>query len=315
VPWWVRRIAQKSRVTWFAHRFRRGGYVACFEPNHLAIPCVGPTVTTIHDLSVLEHPEWHPVDRVRQWQRSLAPSVASTTRWIADSDFSARRMTELLAIPSERITVIPLAARPLRYPTAEALAAGRGRMNLPERYLLHLGTIEPRKNLRCLLDAWSRLNADLRRGCRLVLAGGAGWGRPDFWRGLAEHPMAGEVLCTGYISDEQAAWLLAGASGLLQPSWYEGFGLPILEAMACGTGVVCSTAEALVETAGGAADSVDADDVPGWSEAMTRALEDESWRSAMARSGPARAAEFSWATAAAAHAALLADVAGHGRTG
>lgn len=307
-PWWARRIVQKARAASFARRFRRGGYAAYFEPNHLAFPCGGPTVTTIHDLSVLEHPAWHPTDRVRQWEASLAASLAATTRWVAVSNFTARRMEAVMAVPTGRITVIPSAARPLRYPTSRELAAGRRTLNLPDRYLLHLGTIEPRKNLQALLEAWGRLPAEARQRCPLVLAGGVGWGRTEFWRGLKDHPMADEIRCTGYASDEQAAWLLAGAAALLAPSRYEGFGLPILEAMACGTPVICSRAEALVETAGNAAAFVDADDVPGWSEAMLRAVKDARRREALGQAGLRRAAEFSWAKSAAAHEALLAGV-------
>lgn len=308
-PWWARRVVQLWEARKLARSFRGADFRACFAPNHLAVPCGGPVVTTIHDLSVLEYPQWHPADRVRLWQANLAASMAATTHWIAVSDFTAGRMSDVLGIAHDKITVIPSAARPLTYPSVAQLPSLRAAMRLPDRYLLHLGTIEPRKNLPVLLDAWQALPPEFRRNCRLVLAGGAGWGTGDFWPALANHPVADEVLMSGYVTDAQAAALLTGASALLLPSHYEGFALPILEAMACGTPVVCSTAPALCETAGSAALCVSADDPAAWAEAMRRACEDESWRLHMSDLGKARAAEFSWARTAAAHEAVLARVA------
>ncbi|HAU36189.1 MAG TPA: hypothetical protein DCX07_00545, partial [Phycisphaerales bacterium] len=112
-------------------------------------------------------------------------------------------------------------------PPAPARAAQAAReAGLPRRFLLHLGTLEPRKNLVTLLDAWSLLPEDFRREVRLVLAGGVGWGAGVFWSELVNHPAAGEVLVSGYVSDADAAMLLSAALAVIVPSRYEGFGLP-----------------------------------------------------------------------------------------
>ena len=305
IPYWVRRWLLGRYNASFAREFRRGRYVACLEPNSLAVPTGGLTVTTMTDLSVMEHPEWHPPDRAAQWRANLERSLQATDHWIVYSEFVKRTMLDRLGIEADRITVIPLAARPLPFPPRDEVPRRLEAAGAPKRYLLHLGTLEPRKNLAVLLDAWARLAPGERQDCRLILAGPRGWGGAEYRARLMGHPAAGEVLATGYVSDAYAALLLAGATAVLVPSFYEGFGLPPLEAMACGTPVVCSTAEALRELVGDAADLVPPDDVDGWASAMSRAIRDESWRADRRRLGLARAASFSWHRTAGAHAELF----------
>ena len=310
LPWFARRMLHRVWDWRFGRTFRRSRCAAYFEPNHLAIRLDGPTIATVHDLSVLDHPQWHPADRVALWEESLASSVGHTAAWLADSRFTRMRMIQRLAIPPERITVVPLAARPLRFPPAQRMAAVGQQMGLPPRYILHLGTIEPRKNIGLLLDAISLLDAGRRRRCPLVLAGGAGWGGQEFWRQLSGHPLAGEVLCTGYIDDDSAAALLAGATALVAPSHYEGFGLPILEAFAAGTPVVCSDADAFTEIAAGAAAVLPTNDPSAWAAAIERIADDEPWADQLRQSGRARAADYSWSRCAAATAKVIRDTAG-----
>jgi len=308
-PLRARRVVQKAYGALLAAVFRSRRYACHFQPNYLAIPCGGCCVSAVHDLSVLEHPEWHPADRVKWWEADLAGSMAATDHWIVPSHFTRKRMVEILDVPSENITVIPYAARPLPYSEPSSAAARKAEAGLPDRYLLHLGTLEPRKNLAMLLDAYAKLSPSLRRRCPLILAGSAGWGGAAFWQALVEHPVAGEALTTGYVSDATAALLLAGATAVAVPSLYEGFGLPVLEAMACGTPVLCSTAEALVEVAGEAAVVIDPQDADAWAGAMRAALQDAAWRETLAGRGRERAARFSWAQSARAHAACIRSLA------
>lgn len=308
-PAWTRRLMLKTYATAFRAAFRKGRYAVYFEPNNLAMRCPGPMVTTVHDLSVLEHPEWHPPARVRQWQSDLDESLSATDRWTVPSRFTRDRMVRLLGVGRERVAVIPLAGRPLPYPDQEQLATARAKVGLPARYFLYLGNLEPRKNVVTALEAYGRLPAELRAACSLILAGPCAWGDTEFWDELCRHPMAGEALAAGYASDDQTALLLAGATALVMPSRYEGFGLPLLEAMRCGTPVLCSTVEAFREVAEEAAVFIHPDDPDAWTAAMRRLLEDADWRRQLSRAGRLRAQEFSWEETASRHLEVFEEAA------
>jgi alpha-1,3-rhamnosyl/mannosyltransferase len=182
----------------------------------------------------------------------------------------------------------------------------RAAMGLPRQYFLCLGTLEPRKNLPTLLDAFAALPRHMRLDCPLVLAGPVGWGDSDFWRRMFNHPIAGEVLACGFVGERPAAALAAGARAMLIASHYEGFGLPVLEAMACGTPVICSRAQALLEVALPAALAVEATDVGGWTTAMTRAIQEETLLAELGKASLRRAADFAWDKTAARHADYMA---------
>jgi len=303
-----RRILQRVYRKMFAREFRKGGYAAYFEPNHLAFACDGCTITTIHDLSVLEYPQFHPHDRVDRWQADLKMSLEHTDRWIAPSTFTAGRMNELLEIDPKNITVIPEAARDLPKISQSELDAWRNGHELPDQFVLHLGTLEPRKNLVVLLDAYDQLSDSLCKRCPLVLAGGVGWGDETWWRSLAQHPIAKQVLATGRVDDFAASALLAAATVVVVPSHYEGFGLPILEAMACGTPVICSDIPPFHEVGGQAASYIEPTDARAWSQILTMAIEDQDWQQAQGQAGLERNGGFSWQRAAEAHCELIDNV-------
>ncbi|MCY2927365.1 MAG: glycosyltransferase family 1 protein, partial [Planctomycetota bacterium] len=209
--------------------------------------------------------------------------------------------TTVLSLPPDRITVIPLAPR---WPGPMTPAPAR-LASLPEIYFLHLGNLEPRKNLLVLLDAWQLLPARLQENAALVLAGPLGSGDAAYWATLRDHPAAPAVRVAGYLGDRDVHALLTGATALLAPSRYEGFGLPILEAMACDTCVIHSSAGAYPEVAADAASSVDPDDVDGWAATIHRTAEDSAWRAGRILAGRRRTAEFSWQRTAANHAREL----------
>lgn len=303
---WLRRMWSK----WYDRALKaartKGQHAVYFEPNSLGVPCGGPIVATMHDLSVLEHPEWHPVDRVAHWERCIGESLLATTHWIVPSHFTRDRLITVLSVPPNRITVIALAPR---WPGPMTPAPARP-TDLPETYFLHLGNLEPRKNLLVLLDAWQLLPARLRESAALVLAGPLGSGDAAYWATLRDHPAAPAVRVTGYLGDRDVHALLTGATALLAPSRYEGFGLPILEAMACDTCVIHSSAGAYPEVAADAAFSIDPADIDGWAAAIRHAAEDSAWRADRILAGHRQAVEFSWDQTANDHVQLLSVLAG-----
>jgi alpha-1,3-rhamnosyl/mannosyltransferase len=161
-----------------------------------------------------------------------------------------------------------------------------------------VGTIEPRKNLLNLLDAYARRPKAWRAQVPLILVGMPGWGNEAFWRALREHRVAGEVWMTGYLPDAYAAAVVAGAQGLFYPSFYEGFGLPVLEAMSLGVPVAASTADSVREVCGDAALLVHPDNTHGWSDALARLSETGEERDRLTDAGRGRSAHFRWETVA-----------------
>lgn len=279
--------------------FRRycasGGYDLYHEPNHIPFECDLPTIATIHDLSVLLHPEWHPIERVRDYERRFRRGLARSTHFLTVSEFTRREVISVLGIPPERITRTYNGVRRSMMPLPdETVQATLHRLGLPARYLLHVGTIEPRKNLLMLLQAYAALPAALRDSCPLVLVGGWGWHHEDVSRYLQSHGQQLGILHVGYVAEADLPAVYNGALALLLPSHYEGFGLPALEMLACGGAVLASTAEALVELVSGQAHLINACDPLGWRDAMQRVITDTQWRQSLRQGAVRRAASFTW---------------------
>lgn len=302
-PWWIRRTALKLYNSAFTLAGRIKGCSLYHEPNHIPSPWSGPIITTIHDLSVLRHAEWHPADRVRWYECDLQAGLARTSRFIAVSEFTRQEMIDLLGLPAERITVIPLGVREVFHPRpADAVRVWLSSQNLPADYLLYAGTIEPRKNVAGLLAAYAALPAKTRERVALVLAGVTGWGRQAVDEWITRHGLAGQVHIAGYVDDESLACLYAGARALVWPTLYEGFGLPPLECMACGTPVIASNLASIPEVTGGAALLVDPLNTDELAAAISRILEDDLLTKRLRHDGPNRASRFSWQRCAQQHA-------------
>ena len=248
-----------------------------------------PSIVTAHDMAIYRHPEWFPSGQWLSVRLVVPRSMRKADAVLAVSASTAREVADLFDVPEERIHVVPLGAgdacRPLPSPALEEV---RRRLGLPERFLLFLSTIEPRKNLVTLLDAWEGLG----REPDLVVAGGWGW-HSDTLRVRLERAGA-RLRLLGPVAPSDLPGVLNLATCLAHPAWYEGFGLPPLEAMACGTPVVVSNAASLPEVVGDAAVMVDPGDVAGWTEALGRVLEDGSLRRDLRARGLRRAAELTW---------------------
>ncbi len=284
---------------------RHGVYAGFFEPNHLIVADVRPIVASVMDLSVLECPQYHPADRVAFWKRHLDDGLRWTGHWICISQATAKAMQRVLGVSPHAQTVIPLASRWGTPPTDWTPETARRRLRLPPRYLLYMGTIEPRKNILRILDAYAARSRTWREHTPLLLAGMPGWGDAVFWRSLREHPMAAHAFTTGYLTDAQAAATVFGASALVYPSLYEGFGLPPLEAMVLGVPVAASTAESVREVCADAAVCLDPEHTQAWGDWLEKLSEPGDQRQALIARGLKRAKDFSWELTAQAHHDLL----------
>jgi glycosyltransferase involved in cell wall biosynthesis len=278
--------------------------------EHLLLPLRGiPTVLTVHDLIFRRYPQHHkPLNR---WylNATLPLYCRRADHIIAVSEQTRRDVMAAYGVPTEKITVIYEAADPRFAPQSPAAAAAvRSRCRLPERYLLFVGTIEPRKNLGRVLAAFERLHAE-RLTDALVIVGKRGWLYDDFFARLEQSPAKRAVLFPGFVPDADLPAIYAGAQVLAFPSEFEGFGLPALEAMACGAPVVCSNTSSLPEVAGAAALLVDPADADAITAALRRVAADADLAAELARRGVAQAARFSWQRAAAETLAVYQRVA------
>jgi len=267
--------------------------------EHLLIPLRGaPTVLTVHDLIFRLFPEHHKRLNYGYLNAAMPLYVKRADHIIAVSQTTRRDLIAHYGTPAEKITVIAEAAAPhFTPPPPERIAAARQKYGLPDRYLVTVGTIEPRKNLARLVEALAALRRD-DPGLRLLVVGARGWLTEGFDAAIERHGQREAVIELGYVPDADLPAVLGGAAAAVVPSLYEGFGLPALEAMACGVPVACSGTSSLGEVAGDAALTFDPQRVEGMVEALRRLLGDADLRTELRQKGLVRAAAFSWARAA-----------------
>lgn len=311
-PSWRKLYAEQAAFPWTCRRAR----VQVAHVPHFAPPMIKacPTVVTIHDLITLLLPEYHRSPQVRAYNALIAVAARRADAIIADSLYTQRDIARILNIPTERIRVVYLAAEDRFRPITRAsdLSAVRQRYGLPEDYIFYIGGLNRHKNVTTLLQAFAILRHRLPRPHSLAIAGRAHTDNPTIYPDLprlarelglavADGPdrmrperATAEVHFLRFVPEEDKPFLYNAARLFVFPSLYEGFGLPPLEAMACGTPVVCSKAASLPEVVGDAALLVDPNDPADLAQAMLAALTDESLRATLRRRGLAQAARFSW---------------------
>jgi glycosyltransferase involved in cell wall biosynthesis len=246
-----------------------------------------PLVATIHDVAFRLFPEAYPAGGRDFHERATRIAVAEAARVLVPSAATARDLADLYGLEPGRVTVTPLGADP---PAAVDPAPARAlleRLGVRGPFLLAVGTLEPRKNLARLVAAFAEAAAEVPAH-HLVVVGPAGWGN------ALDSPVPPRVVLAGRVPDQVLGGLYATADGLAYPSLYEGFGLPVLEAMARGLPVLTSDRSSLPEVAGGAALLVDPTDVPAIAKGLVELVSDSGLRQRLATGGPRRAAAFTW---------------------
>ena len=273
------------------------------------LPCA--SVVTVHDLAFERYPQYFRPAR-RLYQHTFTRrSVHAATLIVAVSNATKRDLIERFAAPAERVRVI--------YPAIDAdfqpvddpntLAAFRARRRLPDRYLLFLGTLEPRKNLLTLIEAYARLRQQTADAPQLILAGGQGWYYQAVLERIQTLHLEQYITLAGYVAREEQPLWYAGAELFVYPSVYEGFGLPIAEALACGTPTLISDVSSMPEAGGSVAVQVAPDDPDRLAHAMRRMLADTSVRQRARIEGPRWTSQFSVARMAAAYADVYREAA------
>ncbi|WP_296265284.1 glycosyltransferase family 4 protein [Pseudomonas sp. UBA6562] len=266
------------------------------SPNYYLPPFKGLKVATFHDLSPFTWSQCHPPHVARFLRKELSQTIQRADRLITDSEFTRQELAAYFDWPLDRIDAVPLASSSAFHPREAAelqpTLARHGLM--PGGYSLFVGTIEPRKNIETLLDAYQRLPSHTRARWPLVLTGYQGWRSDSIHQRLESARREGWAHYLGFVPGHELPLLFAGARLFTFPSLYEGFGLPVLEAMSSGVPVVCSNTSSLPEVSGDAALMCDAMDVEALTALIAKGLEDEAWRTAAIVAGLAHAARFSW---------------------
>ena len=266
------------------------------EPNFLAFDYAGPLVLTVHDLSWIRYPEMHPADRVRNMNKHFQKSMERASMIITDSQAIKHEIMDMFGVADTRIKSIPLGVetlfRPLNEEESKPVLLQHGLSH--RKYILAVGTLEPRKNLSSVLLAYMQLPTNIRKHYPLVLVGMSGWHTSALEKQMAPLVAAGEIRQLGYLEREDLAVVIAGALTLVYPSIYEGFGLPPLEAMTCGIPVIASNVSSLPEVVGDSGLLVNPHDIDDISKAMETMITAPDIRARSAQKALARSAEFSW---------------------
>ena len=284
-----------------------------FVPAHV-LPLLHPqrSVVTVHDLGYLHYPDAHTAGARRYLDWSTRWNAHQATAVLADSEATRADLVRFYGAETERIRVVYLGrdAGLKQVSDPLCLAKVRARYGLARRYLLYVGTLQPRKNLERIVHAFERIcDRPALAELQLVLAGKQGWLYDTLYSQVARAGLQGRVIFPGYVADEDLGALLSGATAFVFPSLYEGFGIPVLEAGGCGVPVITSNTSSLPEVAGDAALLVDPLDVDAIADAMYRLVTDEALRVELARRGLENVKRFSWDKCARETLAVLESVA------
>ncbi|GAB4441906.1 MAG: glycosyltransferase family 1 protein [Chloroflexi bacterium OHK40] len=308
-------INPRVRIPWeqfLAPLLLRRSGARLFHGVHSVVPLASPvpSVVTVHDLAFIRFAQTFRAYNRAYLDFATRLSVRRASRILVVSEHTRREVVGLLGVPPERVIVTPNAARAhFQVPEPGTLEAFRARKGLPERFVLYVGTLEPRKNLTTLLEAYAEVAR--RHDVPLLVGGGKGWLYDAVFQRLEQLGLRERVQFVGYIEEEELPLWYAAATVFVFPSIYEGFGMPPLEAMACGTPVIVSSSSSLPEVVGDAGLLVPPHSPAAFAEAIDRVLGDAGLRQELRERGLRQARSFSWRTTAertlAAYRAVLAE--------
>lgn len=280
-----------------------------FEPNFIPVSIPAKkTVATICDFSFARCPEWHPKERIQYFQKYFWEKIKRVDRIIFISDFIKNEAINQYGFPPEKLVTIYLGFDPeiFRVYQVEELNIVKKKYGLPENFILFAGSIEPRKNLITLIRSYVQLEESVRNEYKLILVGSTGWENEEVLCLLKK--FKGEIIFKGYVPEKDLGKFYNLASVFVYPSFYEGFGLPLLEAMACGCPVIASHSASLPEIGGEAAHYVDPQDVNSITQGISLVLREARIMENMKAKGLERAKMFSWEKSARDHLAVFQEV-------
>ena len=280
-------------------------YDLYWQPNFIPSPNIKTDclITTIHDLSFIHYPEYHPKERVLYFEKNLPNAIENSQRIITGSHYTKKELVKELGINPQKIDVIYHAVDHDIFnasfnPKCETV---KRELNLPKNYILFVGSIEPRKNLKNLLQAYVNLPKHLKKSIPLLLVGFTGWNNEEIMQIIKKE----QILYLGYVDDQTLSCLYKTATLFVYPSIYEGFGIPPLEAMACGTPVIVSNSSSLPEACGDAALYIDPNDEVDLRKSIEKVLEDKNLQQQMIKKGIEHCANFTWDRSAKKHAEVF----------
>lgn len=267
-----------------------------FEPSFVPMKFKGKIITTIHDLSFITHPEFHPIERVNFLTKMVKNTVAVSKHIIVDSDFIKNELLNHYSVSKDRVSTVYLGVddKFKVYIKQETLLTLDKLKIEHNEFILSVATLEPRKNLARLVESYRDLPDDLKNRYPLVLVGNSGWKNSSLFDSIQDLVESGNIIVTGYLSDTELNHLYSGAALFVYPSLYEGFGLPIIEAMASGSAVITSNCGATAEVAGQSALLIDPESNKAITNGISSVLLDANVRRTLEEEAITRASFFSW---------------------
>ena len=299
----LKKIARKC--IWILSKFSTPKYDIYWQPNFIPIEGVKAKkiVTTVHDFSFILHKDFHPKERIKYFENNFFKNIIRSDMIVTGSEFSKQEILERLDFKDDQIKVIYHGINHELFKIYDDLEVG---FELPEKFIFSVGSIEPRKNLLGLLKAYNLLNDEIKKEYKLVLAGFKGWENDEIMNIINKNKE--NIIYLGFISDIELAKVYNLASCFVFPSFYEGFGLPVLEAMACGTPVICSNSSSLPEVGGNAVVYCDPYSIEDIENKIELVLKSDDLQEDMIAKGLERAKEFSWDKSAELHLKLFKEV-------